>query len=148
MYFPCVDDTGSKTVLVPKSDASMLNGTETILLVEDNDAVRGLAQASLERRGYRVLEASSGADALRVSELQTQPIDLLVTDVVMPRMNGWALFEHLTTRRPSMKVLFMSGYAVDATVRPTIDDRRCGFLQKPVTPEGLTRKVRMLLDAG
>jgi two-component system cell cycle sensor histidine kinase/response regulator CckA len=122
-------------------------GTETILLVEDEQAVRLLARNILQRAGYQVLEAQSSGDALVISEQHAPPIHLLLTDVIMPRMSGRELSDRLQQQRPTMKVLFMSGYTDDAVVRHGVLDAEVAFLQKPITPAMLTRKVREVLDA-
>jgi signal transduction histidine kinase/ActR/RegA family two-component response regulator len=121
-------------------------GWETVLLVEDEDAVRALAREVLRRHGYVVLEARHGVDALRLAERHTDDIHLLVTDVVMPHMSGREAAERLTTVRPAMKVLFMSGYTDHAVMQRDLTPG-AAFLQKPFTPEAFARKVRQVLDA-
>ena len=124
----------------------MLTGQETVLLTEDEDSVRVVATAALERRGYRVLAAADGESAIAISRAFPGRIDLLVTDVVMPGMNGRHLSEQLEMMRPDMRVLFVSGYTDDA-VRwkgESIDER--ALLQKPFTSRELARRVRVMLD--
>jgi len=123
-----------------------LSGSETILLVEDEDVVRALAQQILERRGYRVLAASGGEEALRLASARNGDIDLLVTDVVMPQMNGRELAERLTAAYPAVCVLFMSGYAEGALVPSGPSQSVAPFLPKPYSPDTLVRAVREALD--
>jgi len=122
------------------------HGWETVLLVEDEDAVRALAREVLRRHGYIVLEARHGVDALRIAERHTDTIHLMVTDVVMPHMSGRELAERLSTVRPHMKVLFMSGYTDHALMYRELAPGS-SFLQKPFTPEVFARKVRHVLDS-
>jgi two-component system, cell cycle sensor histidine kinase and response regulator CckA len=121
-------------------------GHETVLLVEDAAPVRALARRSLEACGYRVLDASDGPTALELSARHGEAIDLLVTDVVMPGMSGRELAERLAPGRPSMKVLYTSGYTDDAMVRQGVLNAGVAFLQKPFVPDSLARKVREVLD--
>jgi two-component system cell cycle sensor histidine kinase/response regulator CckA len=122
-------------------------GTETILLVEDEAAVRSLVRGVLEGGGYKVLVARNGEDALLVSEQHKGPIHLLVTDVVMPEMGGPQLAEHLRPYHRKMKVLYMSGYTDDAIVHHGMPGSSAAFLQKPFTPDALAHKVREVLDS-
>jgi CheY-like chemotaxis protein len=122
-------------------------GSETLLLVEDEEAVRDVNRRILVRGGYAVLEASDGKDALRVTTRHRGPIHLLVTDVVMPGMGGRQLAERLRALRPEMKVLYVSGYHDDAVVEHGIQEGEVHFLHKPFSPSALSRKVREVLDA-
>jgi CheY-like chemotaxis protein len=122
-----------------------LRGTETILVVEDDDQVRRLARTILLRNGYRVLDACNAGEAFLICEQHGEAIDLLLTDVVLPKMTGWQLAERLAPMRPDMKVLFMSGYINDAEVQRRIQEANAAFLQKPLTPESFARKVREVL---
>ncbi len=124
----------------------MRNGTETILLVEDEEAVRMLARLVLESNGYKVLEARHGEEALSISAEYGGPIDLLVTDVLMPRMGGRQLAARLTEARPQLRVLFMSGYGEDVAFHGGPDEPPAAFIGKPFSPQDLARSVRQVLD--
>src|SRR5262249_40566665 len=121
-------------------------GDETILLVEDEDAIRPLVQRMLEEFGYTVLVATDGVNALRVSHAFPARIDLMLTDVVMPKMGGRELRDRISHDRPEMGVLFTSGYTDDAIVQQGIDEGQT-FLQKPFSMVELGAKVREVLDA-
>ena len=121
-------------------------GTETVLLVEDEAGVRSLARAVLLKHGYRVLEAEDAQSALALAERHTEPIHLLLTDVVMPGMSGRELADRLVKLRPETKVLFMSGYTDDNFVRRGIPTAESAFLQKPFTMQTLTRTIREVLS--
>ena len=131
----------------PVTDGPTPRGDETILLVEDDEAVRSLTRRILEQFGYRVLGASGGADAIRLVEDHVGRIDLVVADVVMPEMSGRELVERLTRARAGLKVLYLSGYPDDAVVRHGVMESEMSFLQKPFTMEALAIKVRQTLDA-
>ncbi len=124
-----------------------LRGSETILLVEDDDQVRLVTSGILRGNGYEVLEARNAGEALLQSERHSSAIDLMLTDVVMPQLSGPALAKRLAALRPEMKVLCMSGYTDDSVVRHGVLDATMSFLQKPITVASLTTKVREVLDA-
>ena len=137
---------GDVAVNGPETPArGLTRGTETILLTEDEDQVRDVAVAILRRAGYRVLEARTPAEALAAAR-DTEGIALLVTDVVMPKMNGRDLAERVVALRPGIKVLFMSGYTDDVILHHGLLDSGVQFTQKPLVPDALTRKVREVLD--
>ncbi|MGH7580406.1 MAG: PAS domain S-box protein [Gemmatimonadales bacterium] len=138
---------GSGPAPASKVDRRRLpGGTETLLLVEDEAAVRSSARRLLERQGYHVLEARHGADALRIVEESNRPIDLVVTDLVMPEMGGKELAERLRAHRPALKVLFMSGYTEKVITAGGVMPPNTGFVEKPFTVEQLMRRLREILD--
>jgi two-component system cell cycle sensor histidine kinase/response regulator CckA len=145
IYLPSTDRTEQK-VEAPLRTASALRGTETILLVEDDEQVRTVSCAILRRNGYHVLDAANGADALHVAEGFTGDIHLLFTDVVMPRMSGRELAERLAPMRPGMKVLYVSGHTDDSIVHHGVLEAGVEFLQKPIAPGVLLRKLREVFD--
>jgi PAS domain S-box-containing protein len=144
VYLPRVDDAVDvvRTVVAPET----LRGSETILLVEDDDQVRTVARGILGRSGYHVIEARNAGEALLHSEKHAGTIHLLLSDVVMPQMSGPELAKRLASSRPDMKVLCMSGYTDDSIVRHGVLEARIAYLQKPITPETLTTRVREVLD--
>ncbi len=121
-------------------------GTETVLLVEDDDAVRRFARLALAAQGYTVLEAANGTEAMQAARLHAGPIHLLLTDVVMPDQGGRQVADAVRTCRPGIKVLYMSGYTDDAVVRHGILEASDAFLQKPFTPLMLAQEVRAVLE--
>jgi CheY-like chemotaxis protein len=129
-----------------KAKGSMLfRGTETVLLVEDDEMVRDLARQVLETYGYRVLAAGGGREALKLCQSHRGDIHLLLTDVVMPDMSGRDLAERLREKCPRLKVLYMSGYTDDIIAHHGVLEPNMEFLEKPFTPEALARKVREVL---
>jgi DNA-binding transcriptional MerR regulator len=129
-----------------KISKALLTGYETVLIVEDNDALRKLAVKILGSQGYTVLNAQNGEEALRIGKEHKGPIHLLLTDVVMPGMSGWDLGKRLRPMRPEMKVIYMSGYTYNAILQHGVLDPQLSFLQKPFTVADLGRKVRKVLD--
>jgi len=142
-YVPRTDTVAP--VAAPKhAPVASLRGTETVLLVEDEDGVRAVARQVLARYGYAVIEVAGPEEALALTET-TQGVDLLLTDIVMPGVGGRALAAQFTARRPGTRVLFMSGYPDAAIGRHQMLERGLAFLQKPFSAEALARKVREVL---
>jgi two-component system cell cycle sensor histidine kinase/response regulator CckA len=134
----------------PREDAEVeedMEGTETILLAEDEEVVRRLTADLLKKQGYQVLEAANGTAALLTFERHRGTIDLVITDVVMPEMSGRELVDRLVTLRADVKVLYMSGYTDDAIIHHGVLDAETAFIQKPFTPNDLVQKVREVLEA-
>jgi two-component system cell cycle sensor histidine kinase/response regulator CckA len=146
VYFPRVDQPVPVEEEARKRQAP--RGTETILLVEDDEMVRNLVRETLEREGYKVMGAADPLEAQRIAEGYRGKMQLLITDVVMPRLNGKELAKALVERRPELKVLYMSGYTDSAIVNSGILQKEVAFLQKPFTPAALTAKVRDVLESG
>jgi len=147
IYLPRVDQPPEQPAAAPAPRAAP-RGSETVLLVEDDEAVRALARKMLAAHGYTVLAAASGAEALKLAADHTGPIHLLVTDVVLPGMSGRELATRFQSVRPGLKVLYTSGYTDDAVVHHGVLDPGIAFLQKPFTSGTLARKVRETLDSG
>jgi len=147
IYLPRVDAPVESTA-PPAPVERPPRGSETVLLAEDEPAVRAIAQQALERQGYTVLAAPSGADALALAAQHGATIHLLLTDVVMPGMSGRDLADRLTAQRPGIRVLYISGYTDNAIVRHGMLEPGLAYLQKPFRPDALVRKVREVLDEG
>jgi CheY-like chemotaxis protein len=142
LFFPATDSTvddhpSQRTSLHPAPAAT------TVLLVEDEDQVRDLVDAILRKRGYRVLAARHPEEALRICNEHDGSIELLLTDVIMPQMNGRELADRILAARPETKVLYMSGYTDDVVLQRGVS--HVAFLQKPITPDALGRKVLGML---
>lgn len=144
IYLPRVPRGSSASLAAVMT--SIPNGTETVLVAEDEEGVRSLVRLALVSYGYTVLEGKNGAEALEAYRKHGGPVQLLVTDVVMPRMSGRQLADELTQQQPNLKVLFLSGYTDDAVVRHGLVEAGMPFLQKPFTPTMVARKVREALD--
>jgi hypothetical protein len=144
IYIPRSREELAEAETQPKSGAPA-EGNETVLLVEDEEAVRTLVRRVLERNGYTVIEARHGEEALSLLENEKRPIDILVSDLALPGMGGRELAERLLEERPQTKLLYMSGYTDDAVMRRQILNAEAPFLQKPFTPEALVQKVRAVL---
>src|SRR3989449_112616 len=127
--------------------AVMLDGTETVLVAEDEDAVRQIIEKALQARGYQVMVARDGSEALALASRHAGQIDLLVTDVIMPDMNGQVLSQRLTQVRPTIKTLYLSGYTDDAILHHGVLEEGVAFLQKPFSLGALARKVREVIEA-
>ncbi len=146
LYFPRVNPQAT-TADATAPQGRLRQGSETILLVEDDSGVRNLVRHELVKTGYQVIEAKNGVEACLTATQQSYHVDLLLTDVVMPGMNGRELAQHLSVIKPNLRVLFMSGYLDDISVNSSMDPHRTTFLQKPFTPDLLLRTVRALLDS-
>ncbi len=137
---------GSTPSTVPRHETAPMGGTETILVVEDDPDVRAVTVRTLRAKGYSVLVADTGQAILEFGDEQVSRIQLLVTDVIMPGLNGREVAEGLRSRRPGLPVLYISGYAADAFAGGSALDARSTFLAKPFTAPTLLRRVREVLD--
>ncbi len=146
IYLPCVPDQPLPETIPAAGTEVVVRGTETVLLVEDEDALRRAVAEFLRLRGYTVLEARNGVDALSVSRNHKSTIDLAITDVVMPHMSGGELAKQLEMLRPETRVLFVSGYAGQIVLNHRVVDGEDNFLQKPFTLRQLAAKVRAVLE--
>jgi two-component system, cell cycle sensor histidine kinase and response regulator CckA len=144
IYLPQVEDA-AETLGQAKAISSESGGSETVLLVEDEESVRQLVRETLESKGYKVLEAENGELGLRLAEGHNGTIHMVITDVVMPGISGRDLAKRLIEARPKIKVLYLSGYTEDAIVHPGVLETGTAFLQKPFTLQTLSRKVREVL---
>ena len=145
IYFPRAEEP-LEVLERPSPAATRIEGTETILLVEDEEMIRRMLTQSLELLGYAVIEACDGSEAIAACEWRDRPVDLLITDVIMPLMNGPELVQRIAAIRPDLRVLFMSGYTDRALIHQGLRRSGTAFLQKPFTPEALARKIREILD--
>ena len=145
IFLPLTDAVG--VALAPRVEAPSAGGSETILLAEDETEVRGLIRLVLRRAGYTVLEAADGQEAVEVFARHGAPVDLLLSDVIMPRRNGKDAYEQMRTRRPGVKVLFMSGYTADIVQGKGMVGEGLPLVSKPIVPDQLLRRVREVLDA-
>ncbi|MGH9390541.1 MAG: response regulator, partial [Vicinamibacteria bacterium] len=145
VYLPRITRSGEPDGTTTPSESSN-RGSETVLVVEDENTVRLVAVGSLRKAGYHVLEASDGEEALRVASANEGPIHLVLTDVLMPGIHGPALVKRLEERRPAIRALYMSGHADDALLHHGILEGGLSFLEKPFTRKELTKKVREVLD--
>jgi PAS domain S-box-containing protein len=146
IYFPLVE-AAADPVAQPET-SEIPRGSETILLVEDDDSMRDLTRTCLLSAGYTVLDVQNGADAIHAASHHAGPLELLLTDVVMPGINGRQLAESLSTLKPELHILYMSGYTADLVAQHGILDPHVVLLEKPFTKEALLRKVRKVLDGG
>ena len=144
ILLPSTDDRSPDSV--PLEPTASTNGSETVLLVEDEAALRRLSRRVLAQFGYTVVEAPNGEEALQLAEAYNGPIHLVLTDVVMPRMSGRDLAHRVLTSHPEAKVLFMSGYTDDAVVQHGVQTQEVSLLRKPFTPYALAARVREVLD--
>jgi two-component system, cell cycle sensor histidine kinase and response regulator CckA len=144
VYLPAVNEQPRS--LAHDQAAEPITGSETVLLVEDEDAVRAVAMLALQMQGYTVLHADCGVKAIEIIKKHQGHVDMLVTDVVMPGMSGRGLVENLSVGYPRLKVLYVSGHTDDSVIRYGIKHEEVAFLQKPYTPVSLARKVREVLD--
>jgi len=146
VYLKCVSKTLEGTKDQNLTQQALSRGTETILVVEDNDLVRELACEMLQLTGYNVLSASSGINCLNIFEKHKEQIDLLLTDVIMPGMNGKEIALKLCTEKPELKVLYMSGYTGNVIGQHGLLENDVHLIQKPLSLKTLSDKVRQVLD--
>jgi two-component system, cell cycle sensor histidine kinase and response regulator CckA len=146
VYLPIVRGGAADEAIGRPTLTASYRGTETILLVEDEDGVRALIREVLQRHGYRVIDTRNGAEATDACERHEGEVHMLLTDVVLAQVTGTDLARQLIPMRPKMKVLFISGYTEEAIIHQGVLEEGTAFLQKPFTPNVLARKVREVLD--
>ena len=146
LYLPRVEELAERAAAPAQVRTRPARGTETVLVVEDEAPVRNVARQVLERHGYTVLEAPSAEAALDIATRYSGTIHLLLTDVVMPGLNGRELASRLADLRPDARVIFMSGYTDDAVTRHGVLEPGSAYVQKPFTPDAIARRVREVLD--
>ncbi len=146
VYLPRIDDD-TETATVAEKKEEIITGNETVLVVEDENDVRALICEALHKHGYRILEAPHGGIALSLCEEYKKPIDLVITDIVMPHMSGGEFVQNMARIHPEAKVLYISGYTSTAIVQKGLLGSETPFLQKPFTPSLLLKKIRHILDA-
>jgi CheY-like chemotaxis protein len=146
VYFPRAHEIAPRAAPAALPQAQPARGSETLLLVEDNDELRGATMGVLEALGYRVFAAQDGAEALEILRRSARHVDLVITDVVMPGMSGQQVFDQVRTLWPDVRVLFISGYTDNVVLRHGILAGRFDFLDKPFSTDRLSRKVREVLD--
>jgi CheY-like chemotaxis protein len=147
LYLPLARETDAQAEAIAETSVAAAPGHETVLLVEDETAVRKLVSEVLRSAGYHVLSADDGGTALYLAQGYGEPIHLLLTDVIMPKVGGSAVASQLARTRPGLRILYMSGFTEDAVVRNGILNDSVAFLQKPFSPSQLLSLVRKLLDA-
>jgi CheY-like chemotaxis protein len=145
VYLPIIENVSDQESKITAVQAQLV-GTETILIVEDEEIVRDLTSEVLQTLGYKILQAGNPEEAARVSKLHGGPIHLMLSDVVLPQMDGKRLYKLLAPLFPGMKVMFVSGYAENAIVHHGVLDPGVNLLHKPFTVEALTKMVRKILD--
>jgi PAS domain S-box-containing protein len=145
LYFPVTEEAAEETTAARTPDEA-LQGSETVLVVDDSESLRPVVTRILRQYGYAVADAASGDEAVRLAEGHSGPVHLLLTDIVMPGMTGPELARDLSRWHPDLRVLFMSGYADNAVVREGLRHPSAGFIEKPFSPETLAREVRRALD--
>jgi CheY-like chemotaxis protein len=145
IYFPRMSGD-SEQERTRQPSAARRSGTETVLLVEDEDALRGFVRSTLEKNGYTVIDAQDGVSALDLLSADNRAFDILVTDVVMPRMGGHELAQRLLQARPGTRVLYMSGYSEEAILPPRAAGQKVDLIRKPFDAEGFLTRLRQVLD--